>query len=93
MHDIAIRLAGRGVSDEQIRDDTKDRDVHRLQPLLHRRRHVAERQMRRNEDPPLYIRTEALSIFKPTQDNGIAWSQSPDPGEHEAEAVLYQLGQ
>jgi len=55
MHDIAIRLAGRGVIGDPIRDDTKDRDVHRLQPLLLRRRHVAERQVRRDEDPPLFV--------------------------------------
>jgi len=52
MHDIASRLAGRGVSGDPIRDDTKDCDVHRLQPLLHGTDAyiVAERQVHRDED-------------------------------------------
>jgi len=69
MHDIASRLAGRGVSGDQIRDDTKDRDVHRLQPLLHMQTQTCGRTTGAPRRRPAAIRTEALSIFKSTEEN------------------------
>jgi len=42
---------------------------------------------------PAAIRTEVLSIFKPTEDNGSAWSHLLTVENTNQEAVLYQLGQ
>jgi len=61
------------VSGDPIRDETKDSDVHRLQPLLHRRRHVAQRQVRRDEDPPLFVQRRCPSSNQ--QNNGSARNQ------------------
>jgi len=57
---MSSRLAGHGVSGDPIRDDMKDRDFHQLQPLLHRPRHVAERQVCRDEDPCAETKTAAI---------------------------------
>jgi len=78
------------VSGDQIRDDTKDRDVHRLQPLLHGRRHVAERQVRRDEDPPLTLMRRCPSSQKTMAVRGANILTLENTKQ---EAVLYQLGQ
>jgi len=92
MQDIANRLAGRGVSGDPIRGDTKDRDVHRLQALLHRRRHVAERQVRRDEDPPLFVLRRCPSSNQ-QKTMAVRGTNHLTLKNTKQEAVLYQLGQ
>jgi len=87
MRDIASRLAGRGVSGDSIRGDTKDRDV-TVAPQTQTCGRTTGVPRRR----PEAIRTETLSILKPTEDNGSAWSQSPDPGEREARSRALSPG-
>jgi len=49
-----LNVAGR-LADRDVSDDTNDCDDHQLQLMLHRRRHVAERKVLRDEDPPLFL--------------------------------------
>jgi len=91
MHDMASRLAGRGVRGDQIRN-TKDRDVLRLQPLLHRRRHVADWQVRWDEDPPLFVLRRCPSSNQQNTTAGRGANLLTLENTKQ-EAVLYQLGQ